>query len=136
MSFQWQWTNCLALTESKSRYRLAVSQRCQPCISLRLCLVYDETQVIGQSYLVWNGLSITWRTSHFQYLTLPPQSLSIDSEHFISFKLTLNIHFLFKWSTYSGIAGDSGVSILCKINGTPLAIAWDWTKMSIAGRNS
>ncbi|CAG2196171.1 HMCN [Mytilus edulis] len=38
-------------------------------------------------------------------------------------------------STYSAIAGDSIVTILCKINGTPPAIAWEWTKTSIAGGN-
>ncbi|VDI57906.1 Hypothetical predicted protein [Mytilus galloprovincialis] len=39
-------------------------------------------------------------------------------------------------STYSAIAGDSIVTILCNINGTPPAIAWDWTKTSITGGNS
>ncbi|XP_052061923.1 hemicentin-1-like [Mytilus californianus] len=39
-------------------------------------------------------------------------------------------------TTYSAIVGDSIVTILCNINGTPPAIAWDWTKTSISGGNS
>ncbi|XP_076109604.1 synaptogenesis protein syg-2-like [Mytilus galloprovincialis] len=47
-----------------------------------------------------------------------------------------DLHITVSLTTYSAITGDSIVTILCKINGTAPAIAWDWTKAPIAGGNS
>lgn len=36
-------------------------------------------------------------------------------------------------TTYSSIVGDSIATIMCKINGTPPAFEWEWTKTPLDG---
>ncbi|XP_071150175.1 hemicentin-1-like [Mytilus edulis] len=47
-----------------------------------------------------------------------------------------DLHITASLTTYSTIVGDSIVTMLCQINGTPPAVEWDWTKTPMKGGNA
>ncbi|XP_052079229.1 hemicentin-1-like isoform X2 [Mytilus californianus] len=67
------------------------------------------------------------------YACIASNAAGKSSSTYCALRFISDLNVTASLKTHSSIEGDSIVTILCAISGTPLAIEWDWTKTSVNG---